>query len=441
MLDRLVKSFGSIDTFGSNQTLLVGVSGGIDSVVLLDLLSSTGFSFAVAHCNFHLRGVESDLDEVFVKSLASRYGVPFFSHSFNTSEIAGLRGISIEMAARDLRYAWFEEVRETQNFDWVVVAHHRDDQVETFFLNLARGTGIAGLTGMNVVNGRVVRPLLFASRLEIVAYAAHKNLSYREDSSNSVTDFQRNKIRHLVIPQMEELNPAFRDRMVETISYLKDTSTIYSQSIDQARALAMRYNADGEAEISLASLSLLQPMSTFLFEFLKPFQFNGTVVQEMIHALEGQPGKQFFSSTHRAVLDRDKILIERIQEFSAQRYYLEQGCESIDLPIKLTFQSVGRSADFKLTTAQNMACIDSDRLQYPLILRRWQVGDYFQPLGMKGMKKLSNFFVDEKFSLPEKERTWLLTNGEEVVWIIGNRLDERYKVTAETKNLLIVTVD
>jgi tRNA(Ile)-lysidine synthase len=216
---------------------------------------------------------------------------------------------------------------------------------------------------------------------------------------------------------------------------------IYLQSIDHARALAMRYNADGEAEISLASLRLLQPMSTFLFEFLKPFQFNGAVVQEIVHALEGQPGKQFFSLSHRAVVDRDKILIQRIQEFSAQRYYLEEGCESINVPIKLTFQSVGRTADFKLTSSQNKACIDSDRLQYPLILRRWQFGDYFQPLGMKGMKKLSNYFVDEKFSLPEKERTWLLTNGEEVVWIIGNRLDERYKVTAETKNLLIVTVD
>ncbi len=436
-----MKSFGSIDTFSPCHKLLVGVSGGIDSVVLLDLLSAAGLSFAVAHCNFHLRGMESDLDEVFVKSLASSYAVPFFSNSFQTRETAETRGISIEMAARDLRYEWFEEVRKGHQFDWVVVAHHRDDQIETFFLNLARGTGIAGLTGMNVVNARVVRPLLFASRQEIVAYAAHKKLNYREDSSNSVTDFQRNKIRHLVIPQMEKLNPSFRDRMVETISYLKDTSMIYLQSIDHARALAMRYNADGEAEISLASLRLLQPMSTFLFEFLKPFQFNGAVVQEIVHALEGQPGKQFFSLSHRAVVDRDKILIQRIQEFSAQRYYLEEGCESINVPIKLTFQSVGRTADFKLTSSQNKACIDSDRLQYPLILRRWQFGDYFQPLGMKGMKKLSNYFVDEKFSLPEKERTWLLTNGEEVVWIIGNRLDERYKVTAETKNLLIVTVD
>jgi tRNA(Ile)-lysidine synthase len=436
-----MKSFGSIDTFGSNHTLLVGVSGGIDSVVLLDLLASSGFSIAVAHCNFHLRGVESDLDEVFVKSLANRYGVPFFAHAFDTRRIAESRGISLEMAARDLRYAWFEELRKGENFDWIVVAHHRDDQVETFFLNLARGTGIAGLTGMNVVNGRVVRPLLFASRLEVVAYASRKNLNYREDSSNSMTDFLRNKIRHLVIPQMEELNPSFRDRMVETISHLSDTSNIYYQAIDQARALVMRFNADGEAEISLAGLRLLQPMSAFLFEFLKPFQFNGTVVQEMIHALEGQPGKQFFSLTHRAVLDRGKILVQRIQEFSADGYYIEDGCERITLPLNLTFQSVGRTADFKLTSSQNMACIDRDRLHFPMILRRWQIGDNFQPLGMKGMKKLSDYFVDEKFSLPEKERTWLLTNGEEVVWIVGNRLDERYKVTDETKNLLIVTVD
>jgi len=438
MVERLVKSFESIESFTSNDTLLVGVSGGIDSIVLVDLLQRAGLAFAVAHCNFHLRGVESDLDETFVKALAARYEKQLFCHSFNTREIAEEGGISIEMAARDLRYAWFEEIRKNHHFDWIVVAHHRDDQIETFFLNLARGTGISGLTGMSSVNGKVLRPLLFASRKDIVTYAAKNRLNYREDSSNSLTDFQRNKIRHLVLPLMEELNPSFRDSMQETILHLRDTSLIYSQAIERARELVTRQTNSGDLEVSLSELRLLHPISSYLFELLKPYHFNGDVVEDIIRAMGSQPGKQFFSVTHRAVLDRDVLLIQEVSQYSDRRFYLDENCKHLEFPIKLSINTQQRTASFSLNSSPKIALIDKDLVQFPLILRKWVKGDYFHPLGMTGLKKLSNFFVDEKFSLPEKERTWLLTNGEEIVWIVGVRLDNRYKVTPETKNILVV---
>jgi len=441
MVERLVNFFESTGSFASSDTLLVGVSGGIDSVVLVDLLQKAGLAFAVAHCNFHLRGLESDLDEAFVRTLAERYEKPFFCQSFNTKEIAVERGISIEMAARDLRYGWFEDIRKSHHFDWIVVAHHRDDQVETFFLNLARGTGIAGLSGMNSIHGKVIRPLLFASRKEIVTYAAKNKLNYREDSSNLLTDFQRNKIRHLILPLMEELNPSFRESMQETILHLRETSIIYSQAIERVRELVVRPTKRGDIEISLAELRLYHPITTYLFELLKPYHFNGDVVQDIIQAMGSQPGKQFFSATHRAVLDRDVLFIHEVGQNGVKRYYLDEDCSEIVFPIKLAIGTQKRTASFVLNSSPKTALVDKDLIQFPLILRRWEKGDYFQPLGMTGLKKLSNFFVDEKFSLPEKERTWLLTNGEEIVWIVGVRLDNRYKVTPGTKNILVITLE
>ena len=441
MVERWMKYLESNHLFAPNDTLLVGVSGGIDSVVLVDLLYRAGLAFAVAHCNFHLRGEESDQDETFVRALAARYEKPCFVKSFPTAEVAAERGISIEMAARELRYQWFEETRHEQHFDWIVVAHHSDDQIETAFLNLARGTGISGLTGMKVVNGRVVRPLLFATRKEIEKYSREQMLEFREDSTNTLTDFQRNKIRHLILPIMEELNPSFRSGMLETMAHLRDTSAICAQAIDRAAELVLRRTASGDTEISLSELKFLKPLSAYLFEFLKPFHFNGDVVAEMVKALDRQPGKQFFSATHRAVLDRESIVIQKLTKVLPKRYYLDENCLVLTHPIRLSLSFKKRVAVESLKTSRNTAMLDRDKLQFPLILRKWQTGDYFKPLGMKGMKKLSDFFVDEKLSLPEKENCWLLANGEEIVWIVGFRLDERYKITQETENILEVRAD
>ncbi|MCK9411967.1 MAG: tRNA lysidine(34) synthetase TilS [Prolixibacteraceae bacterium] len=441
MVERLLKYIESNRLFSPNDTLLVGVSGGIDSVVLIDLLNRAGLAFAVAHCNFQLRGTESGQDEHFVKELSESYGKLCFCKSFDTREYANEKGISIEMAARDLRYDWFEEVRRTHHFDWILVAHHLDDQIETFFLNLVRGTGISGLTGMKIVNGKVVRPLLFCSRKEIENYAAANRLHYREDSSNALTDFQRNKIRKMVLPLLEELNPSFRESMEETIGHLRETSAIYLQSIERARELCVRKKSNGETEILLDELRLLNPLSTYLFELLKPFHFNGEVVEEMVKAMEGQAGKQFYSQSHRAVLDRQVIIIAKLAKESITRFYLDETLSVIDVPIKLTFSTTKQTGPFQWNTSPMIASLDKDLLQFPLILRKWQKGDYFQPLGMKGMKKLSDFFVDEKFSLPEKEECWILANGEEIVWIVGVRVDNRYKITPKTRNILVVKLN
>jgi tRNA(Ile)-lysidine synthase len=438
MVERLIKHIDSARLFTLNDSLLVGVSGGLDSVVLVHLLYNAGFSFALAHCNFKLRGEESDQDEAFVKALAARYDKPFFHTTFDTVKVAENEGVSIEMAARNLRYPWFEEIRRRHHYDWILVAHHLDDQIETFFLNLSRGTGISGLTGIKAVNGKVVRPLLFARRQEIETYAIEQNIDFREDSSNVLLDFQRNKIRHMVVPFMEELNPSFRQGMQETISHLHDAYLIFQQAVDLAAERAVMHKSGGEIEISLAELRLLDPLSTYLFEILKSFHFNGDVVDEMIKCIDGQSGKQFFSATHRAILDREVILVQKIKEVSQRRTYLEECCGRIESPVELSISIKKRDATLQLKTPSHLALIDKDKVRFPLIIRKWQPGDYFQPLGMKGVKKLSDFFVDEKFSLADKEKVWLLTNGEEIVWIIGVRLDDRYKITAETRNILEV---
>ncbi len=440
MVERLNRYIESHQLFTPDDTLLVGVSGGMDSVVLLDMLYQAGYAFAVAHCNFNLRGPESERDEAFVRALATKYGKSIFCKSFDTLGYASENGISVEMAARDLRYAWFEEIRHLHHFDRIAVAHHLDDQAETFFLNLARGTGINGLTGMKAENGKVVRPLLFATRKEIELYASGKQLEFCEDSSNALTDFQRNKIRHMVLPLMEELNPSFREGLQETIGHLRDAWSIYSQAVERAKERVVRRKPAGEIELSVQELRLLDPVSTYLFEILKPYHFNSDVVAGILKSLDSQPGKQFFSHTHRAVLDRDVILIQKQKEISSKRYYIDESCSRLEFPVRLTMTLQNRSGSLNLKTSAKTALVDKDKLQFPLILRKWQKGDYFQPLGMSGMKKLSDFFVDEKFSIPDKENVWLLTNGEEVVWIVGIRLDDRYKIEPGTTKMLILEI-
>jgi tRNA(Ile)-lysidine synthase len=441
MVDKMVKSIESLHLFAEGDLLLVGASGGIDSVVMVDLLHRAGLAFGIAHCNFKLRGEDSDLDEKFVRTLASSYDKPFFCKKFETLEFARENGISVEMAARELRYNWFEEIRHQSHFDWILVAHHKDDQAETFFLNLVRGTGIGGLTGMKVVQGKVVRPMLFAFRKDIEQYASENQLEYREDKSNSQTEFHRNKIRHLILPLLEEINPSFRKGLIESMQHFQDAYSIYNQSIEYAKELVVRRKSNGDMEILLAELKLLTPMSTYLFEMLKPCHFSGDVVTEIVKSIDGQSGKQFFSSTHRAVLDREVLLVQKLNETNEARFYLEEGVNGMDYPLRLSVKVQQFESGFKIGNSSRVAYLDRDKIQFPLILRKWQSGDFFQPLGMLGMKKLSDFFVDEKFSLPKKEQTWLLANGEEIVWIVGIRLDDRYKIMPGTRNILVIELD
>lgn len=435
MHQRFINYIKDNHLFNQADTVLVGVSGGIDSVVLLDLLDKAGFSVAIAHCNFRLRGAESDGDERLVIDLAKKYDVPLFKTSFDTADYAQENKISIEMAARDLRYQWFETIRVTHHFDCIAVAHHRDDQLETFFLNLARGTGLTGLTGMRPINGKIVRPLLFASREEIEQYRHENFLDFREDSSNQSLDYQRNKIRHTLMPIMDTLNPSFRDGMIRTMSYLEDVSKIYDRAIRQTwERVALRKGND--YMISIAELKLLDPLPTYLFEFLKIFGFNSMVIGDIVLSLDGTSGKQFISPTHRLIRDRESLILTPLQTENKKQFYLEEDMAEFVYPVHLKISATEKKDKFKIPDSQFVACIDRDCIQFPLLIRKWQQGDYFKPLGMQGFKKISDFFIDSKLSLPEKENVWIVANGEQVVWIIGHRLDDRYKITPGTQHIL-----
>lgn len=435
MIQRFVSYINENALFSKSDTILVGVSGGIDSVVMLDLLDKAGFSVAIAHCNFRLRGSESDGDEKLVAELARKYDVPIFKTAFDTEEYALENKISIEMAARELRYNWFEMIRATHHFDCIAVAHHRDDQLETFFLNLARGTGLTGLTGMRPINGKIVRPLLFASRTEIEHYRHENFLDFREDSSNQGTDYQRNKIRHNLLPVMDKLNPSFREGLIKTMGYLEDVAIIYDRAIQQTwERVALRRGND--YLISIAELKLLNPVTTYLFEFLKPYGFNSVVAGEIVSSLDGISGKQFISPSHRLVRDRESLILAPLLPENRNQFYLEEGMKELLFPVHLKITIAAKKDKFKIPESQFSACIDLDHIQFPLLIRRWHAGDYFRPLGMSGLKKISDFFIDSKLSLPEKQNVWILANGEQVVWIIGRRLDDRYKITPHTRNIL-----
>lgn len=437
MLQRFIKYIEDNGLFTAEDTILVGVSGGADSVALLDLLNMAGYSTGIAHCNFRLRERDSDADEAFVESLAKKYDKPLYKTSFNTKKFAKEKGISIEMAARELRYEWFETIRLKNHYNLIAVAHHRDDQIETFFLNLARGTGLPGLTGMEPVNGKIVRPLLFASRTEIGQYCIDNLLEYREDTSNENTEIQRNKIRHRVIPLMEELNPSFREGLIRTMGNLHDINKI--QLIEIANAwerIAIRKGKD--YYLSTEELQLLDPLVTYLFEFLRPFHFNNDTVNDIAASLKGGAGKQFLSRTHRIVRDRETLIITSLEPDDRTVYYLDATCSEMSSPIRMKVSILERKYRYEIPESSKIACIDMAKVQFPMIIRRWKRGDFFKPLGMTGLKKLSDFFVDQKMSLPEKEKTWILANGEQVVWIMGRRLDDRYKITPSTKNILML---
>jgi len=439
MLDLFKNYIREHNLFQPNEKVLLGISGGLDSVVMMDLFHRSGYPFAVAHCNFQLRGNDSDEDEKLVRRLAQHYQVQYYGTRFNTGEYARENSISIEMAARDLRYEWFENIREKGDFDWIAVAHHADDSRETFLLNLIRGTGIRGLRGIQPKVGKVIRPLLFANRNDLIQYTIDFQLEFRDDQSNWDTTFLRNKIRHEVLPLLEEMNPSFRESLSETMERLNEAGNLLNSMVERKRAFLVK-EIGNQVFIDLEKIRQLSPRQTWLFELLRPYNFKTEVVREISKTFEeGISGKKFFSSTHRLIRDRESLIISPLEEdVSFRRYYIDAGIPHIDSPIELEFSILENTPDFQIPRTNTTACLDLDKLTFPLIIRKWQQGDYFCPLGMKGMKKVSDFFIDRKFSIPQKEASWLLTCGSKIVWIIGHRLDDRFKITAETKKILLI---
>jgi len=418
--------------FLTKSKLLIAVSGGLDSLVLTHLCHQTKLNIALAHCNFNLRGNESDADEDFVLQLAEDLNLEVFVESFETETYAKERQLSIQMAARELRYAWFKELTVQLGFDYLLTAHHADDNLETFLINFSRGSGLEGLTGIPEINGNLVRPLLPFSREQIEAYANENNLKWREDSSNASTKYLRNKLRHDVIPALKESNPQLLQNVKNTISFLKESNEIVEDRIVEIQKKVV-IAEDDLVKLDFKKLQKLSNPKAYLYHLLKDFNF--TEWEDVANLLNTQSGKQVFSETHRLLKDRSYLILSEIviPNDGEESFIINEIQEHLESPIgTLNISTVKQLKQLNNSTI----CVDKEKLKFPLTLRKWKEGDFFHPFGMKGKKKLSKYFKDEKLSLIEKEQMWVLCSKNDIVWVIGKRTDERFKVTESTEQIL-----
>ncbi len=413
--------------------VLVALSGGADSVALLDVLVALDYECVVAHCNFHLRGEESNRDCAYAVALADSIGIKIYVKDFDVPEYEKSHGVSTEMACRELRYKWFEELRIETKSDIIAVAHHRDDNIETFFLNLLRGTGITGLTGMAYINGHIVRPMLDCTRAEIEQYLSDRHINYVIDSTNLQNDFKRNKLRNVILPIIESHFPGACDAITMTISNLRENEAIYRCHITE---IIKRYKDNSAIDIS-ALIANEANVETLLFEILKPYGFNFTHVQDIITSKE-RSGKRFYAESYEALLDRGRLMLSKnIQSNEDEEYTIELE-QSIYKPINLNISIVENHKDLTFKTDANSVFFDAEILSddAEFKLRHWQKGDRFAPFGMGGTKKLSDIFSDAKLSLDAKSKIWLLTRNNEIIWIIGLRASRHFSVKETTKRVL-----
>jgi len=421
-----------------NTTTVIALSGGIDSVVLCHLFSLAKWPFAIAHCNFQLRGEESNGDEQFCKSLAIKYDVPFFSTQFDTKQVAIDQKQSVQVAARNLRYTWLKEISIDNQFETIATAHHNNDRIETFLYNFTKGSGIRGLRSIPIKNEKIIRPLLFSSKEDILAFAKTHDLKHREDASNATTKYDRNQLRLEAIPVLKAINPNLEKTTLQNFEHLKELEQIYLWAIDWWRTKVMKETATGYA-IDLKKLMDSPTPASILFELLTPFGFLNNQVQNILAERKINSGSQFFSPAHRLLINRDVLLIEPTEKFQLQILEIHQNQTSLstgDQPFSFQWN---RPKPDTFPSEKNIALLDQNKLQFPLQLRRWQSGDSFYPLGMNGQRqKLKDFFINAKLSLFEKEQIWLLVSGNKICWVVGHRLDERFKVTEDTVVVLRV---
>ena len=417
--EKVAQYINRIQLLQPTDKVLVALSGGADSVALLRLLQASGYDCEAAHCNFHLRGAESDRDEAFVRQLCVKQQVPLHTVHFDTARTAEERHISIEMAARELRYGWFEEIRQKINADAIAVAHHQDDSVETLLLNLIRGTGINGLRVIRPKNGHIVRPLLCLERKEIISYLNRIGQDYVTDSTNLQDEYTRNKIRLNLLPMMQEINPSVKESILKTAEHLDDAASIYNIGIEEAKLRVK--TSEG---ISINALKQEAASETVLFEILHPLGFTAAQVRDICRTLDGQPGKVFTTPGWRVIKDRGSLLIEPVQE--AVKPLLE-------------IKEHPYTPDFMIPRDKATACFDADKLQHPLSLRLCRQGDSFVPFGMKGRKKVSDYLTDRKFSILHKERQWVLCCGDDIIWLVGERADNRFRIDEKTRKVLVVS--
>lgn len=420
-----------------HDRILIAVSGGKDSVMMARLFVESGYAVGFAHCNFQLRGKESDADEALVYELAKTLDVPFYVTRFDTASYARKHGISIQMAARDLRYAWFETIRVSQGYKYIAVAQHRNDHVETLLLNLVRGTGLAGLCGIQPKRGHIIRPMLFLNADEIAAYVKENKLEYRDDLSNFSTKYARNKIRMEVIPRLKELNPDLEVTLAKSMAHFADAYTVLQHHVKQLRKQLFAEYKEGEWRMSKRALATLEPQQFLMYELFKPFGFTDAVMSDLAGTLMGTgiSGKQFASSSYVLYVDREEVILTPKKAIHEPIAALERPGAAVKWGT-CRFES-HVSEDKRIQAEMHIAQFDADKIVFPLSIRSWQEGDAFRPLGMKGHKKLSDLFVSLKIPVHRKHTVPVVTNGNgDILWVVPYRMDDRYKITGKTKKVL-----
>jgi tRNA(Ile)-lysidine synthase len=434
MLQKFKDHIATNFPFLAKEKILLAVSGGIDSVVLVHLCKVMGLNIGIAHCNFQLRGTESDNDADFVKQLAEELKIPFFSIAFQTADYAQQNKLSIQLTARKLRYDWFNEVLKSEGFDCIATAHHLDDQVETFLINFTRGTGLEGLTGIPMLNGNIIRPLLDFSRAEIQEYAQQNGIQWREDSSNSSDKYYRNKIRHHVVPILKELNSNFLSSFKNTLEHLEQANQLVDAAFKNFSSLHIK-EEDGVFMLSVEAIKSTEHYENYLYQWLNPFGF--TAWQDIYDLIEAQSGKKVLSPSHTLLKNRaDLLLFKNDKSNMEARFYLTKRDNSLKFPLNISLCKV----DNLSKSTNNIIFVDANKIDFPMCLRKKQEGDYFFPSGMKGKKKVSKYFKDEKLSLLDKNNQWLLTYNNEIVWVVGRRADQRFLANESTINIIKIEV-
>ena len=436
MYERFINHNNENNIFKQSDRILVAVSGGIDSMVMAELFMRAGINIGIAHCNFDLRDRESDEDENFVNDFCNRNNIPFFTKKFDTIGYSEEKGISIQMAARDLRYEWFEKIRHSESFDFIALGHNSDDNIETFLINLSRGTGLKGLSGINQVKGKVIRPILFAPRDEIASFARENSISYREDSSNQKVKYVRNKIRQTIIPVLKEINPSLNDSFNETVKRLRESYSIMNKWVKKINSEVTDLK-DGDHIIDIEKLNYFKPSNTLLFELFKEYGIGSSQIDDLRSLFNAETGKYLVTPTHRIIKDRSNIIVEEKQEYPEFNIQID----NIDEIHKIEGfnSSIVRSSDHSLIKDPGIASIDIKTISFPLIFRYWREGDLFIPLGMKGKKKVSDFLIDIKIPLSRKPLIKVLESANRIVWIVGYRTDNRFRVTSKTRKVLVLS--
>ncbi len=435
MLNKFKSYITKNKLFVDTDKLLLAVSGGADSVVLMDLCVRCNFNVAVAHCNFQLRGKDADDDQAFVKQLAQQYNVKSHFIRFDTNAYAKQNKLSIEMAARELRYNWFEQLQKECGYKYIATGHHLNDSIETLFLNLLRGTGYNGLRGISNKRENIIRPLLFASREDIENYVNDHKLKYCTDITNQSDEFVRNKIRNKIIPIFKEINPAFERVMLGNLARFNDASEV----LDGYFSNYCKTNLSDKKNIEIPFSKIRKPIAIHLFELLNPFGFSADTITKVAGSVQTtkQSGILFFSPTHKLLIDRQQIIINELSYETIKTITIKTINDLNNLP-NFTAEIIDIDK-FNLIKSKNVACLDADKVSFPLSVRQWQQGDCFYPLGMTNKKKVSDFLINNKINRFDKENTKVLLNNEkQIIWLINNRIDNRFKVTSNTKQVLII---